>query len=144
MQAEYEQLNIKRYAGNQLSRFDLGGIGKNPNHYYDEMFAKAYMACKQQLFQDKRFEAIGDGGLRLKETGETLINVAFTKEQQDAINEAIADDNSRVYAEEDVVMDQSVSISDGFYRFLWSLDSWKDLGNFDREMARLVHDAVVA
>lgn len=144
MQAEYEQANIKRYAGNQISRIDLGGIGKNPNHYYDEMFAKAYMACKQQLFQDKRFEAIGDGGLRLKETGETLINVAFTKEQQDAINEAIADDNSRVYAEEDVVMDQSVSISDAFYRFLWSLDSWNDLGNFDREMARLVHDAVVA
>ena len=41
-------------------------------------------------------------------------------------------------------MDQSVSISDAFYRFLWSLDSWNDLGNFDREMARLVHDAVVA
>ena len=139
-QAEYEQANIKRYAGNQISRFDLGGMGQNPNHYYDEMFAKAYMACKQQLFQDKRFECIGEGGLRLKETGETLINVAFTKEEQDAINKAMADDNSRIYGEEDVNIEQSVSISDAFYRFLWSLESWKDLGNFDREMARLVSE----
>lgn len=131
--AKLEDHEKKRFAGGYISKADLIGIGKNVNRNLDKVLAYAYDDCKQ-FFED-------DGNFRINDKEELLSNTGImyvrssmgaNKEDIEALENAEADDGSRVFGEGDM-KEVYFEVTDEFIKYLAELDSWENLaqGRFE-------------
>lgn len=131
----------KVYAKGELSKDDLCPNG-NPNHQYDDDIIKAYTEHRAAMEKDVAYFSTRGGSLCSVDGSIVYIERAKDSEGLDALNNYITrEGDAKVYAdnsltEEDYKSLGSYVIHDAFYRFLTSLDSWKDIagGRFDQEM----------
>ncbi|MER7509547.1 type IV secretory system conjugative DNA transfer family protein [Streptomyces lavendulae] len=112
----------------------------------DIEIAEAYKSAQTELEQDREhFSVGGDGELRSADGSQTYISQirsdAYAKAAR-RINGHVKDEDSRVFAEEDVTEEDlkslaTVKVYSAFYQYLASLPSWEVLadGRFDRAMA---------
>ncbi|MFJ4316675.1 type IV secretory system conjugative DNA transfer family protein [Streptomyces lavendulae] len=112
----------------------------------DIEIAEAYKSAQTELEQDREhFSVGGDGELRSADGSQTYISQirsdAYAKAAR-RINGHVKDEDSRVFAEEDVTEEDlkslaTVKVYSAFYQYLASLPSWEALadGRFDRAMA---------
>ncbi|MFE4334035.1 type IV secretory system conjugative DNA transfer family protein [Streptomyces sp. NPDC056831] len=112
----------------------------------DIEIGEAYKSAQAELEQDhEHFSVGGDGELRSADGSKTYISQVRSDAYADAarrINGQVNEENSRVFAEEDVTEEDlkslaTVKVNAAFYQYLASLPSWEVLadGRFDRAMA---------
>ncbi|MFI8091538.1 type IV secretory system conjugative DNA transfer family protein [Streptomyces sp. NPDC086080] len=112
----------------------------------DIEIGEAYKSAQTELEQDREhFSVGGDGDLRSADGSQTYISQirsdAYAKAAR-RINGHVNDEDSRVFAGEDVTEEDlkslaTVKVHAAFYQYLASLPSWEVLadGRFDRAMA---------
>lgn len=129
-----------RYAGKRISRDDLYKYG-NANHAWDETILNVYNEVRGDMEQDDKYFKVTPQGL-CNLSGTVLIAKVSDAESSrwaKAFNQAAQDANSSVYAEatileKDVKRLGSMVVTDAFYEFLTSLDSWTFArGRFEAE-----------
>lgn len=129
-----------RYAGGMLSMSDLMNYGY-ANHQLDAMIVKAYRNCKGKMEQDKEYFSFSNGNLCSTDGTPYIVHKDVT-ETLKALNEAMTDENSRVYGEEKMKasdVDSEYAVTDSFYQFLVSIPSWDFAnGEFERHMTSLM------
>ncbi|MFE6939676.1 type IV secretory system conjugative DNA transfer family protein [Streptomyces chartreusis] len=112
----------------------------------DIEICEAYKSAQTELEQDREhFLVGGDGELRSADGSQTYISQIRSAAYAHAvrrINGHVNDEDSRVFAEEDVTEEDlkslaTVRVHSAFYQYLASLPSWEVLadGRFDRAMA---------
>ncbi|MCT9105269.1 type IV secretory system conjugative DNA transfer family protein [Streptomyces mirabilis] len=112
----------------------------------DIEIGEAYKSAQTELEQDREHFSIGgDGELRSADGSQTYISQIRSDAYANAarrINDHVNDEDSRVFAEEDVTEEglkslATVKVHSTFYQYLASLPSWEVLadGRFDRAMA---------
>lgn len=112
----------------------------------DIEIGEAYKSAQTELEQDREhFSVGGDGELRSADGSQTYISQTRSDAYAHAarrINGHVNDEDSRVFAEEDVTEEDlkslaTVKVHSAFYQYLASLPSWEVLadGRFDRAMA---------
>ncbi|MDW6057966.1 type IV secretory system conjugative DNA transfer family protein [Streptomyces sp. FXJ1.4098] len=112
----------------------------------DIEIGEAYKSAQTELEQDREhFSVGGDGELRSADGSQTYISQIRSDAYANAarrINGHVNDEDSRVFAEEDVTEEDlkslaTVKVHSAFYQYLASLPSWEVLadGRFDRAMA---------
>ncbi|MFD4943068.1 type IV secretory system conjugative DNA transfer family protein [Streptomyces sp. NPDC058409] len=112
----------------------------------DIEIGEAYKSAQAELEQDhEHFSVGGDGELRSADGSKTYIIQVRSDAYADAarrINGQVNEEDSRVFAEEDVTEEDlkslaTVKVNAAFYQYLASLPSWEVLadGRFDRAMA---------
>ncbi|MGW2984290.1 type IV secretory system conjugative DNA transfer family protein [Streptomyces goshikiensis] len=112
----------------------------------DVEIGEAYKSAQAELEQDREhFSVGGDGELRSADGSQTYISQIRSDAYVNAarrINGHVNDEDSRVFAEEDVTEEDlkslaTVKVYSAFYQYLASLPSWEVLadGRFDRAMA---------
>lgn len=112
----------------------------------DIEIGEAYKSAQTELEQDREhFSVGGDGELRSADGSQTYISQIRSDAYANAarrINGRVNDEDSRVFAEEDVTEEDlkslaTVKVHSAFYQYLASLPSWEVLadGRFDRAMA---------
>ncbi|WP_340375769.1 type IV secretory system conjugative DNA transfer family protein [Streptomyces sp. SS7] len=112
----------------------------------DIEIGEAYKSAQTELEQDREhFSVGGDGELRSADGSQTYISQIRSDAYAHAarrINGHVNDEDSRVFAEEDVTEEDlkslaTVKVHSAFYQYLASLPSWEVLadGRFDRAMA---------
>ncbi|MFF8914189.1 type IV secretory system conjugative DNA transfer family protein [Streptomyces sp. NPDC015032] len=112
----------------------------------DFEIGEAYKSAQTELEQDREnFSVGGDGELRSADGSQTYISQIRSDAYATAarrINGHVNDENSRVFAEEDITEEDlkslaTVRVHAAFYQYLASLPSWEVLadGAFDRAMA---------
>ncbi|MEU3047797.1 type IV secretory system conjugative DNA transfer family protein [Streptomyces sp. NPDC006984] len=112
----------------------------------DIEIGEAYKSAQTELEQDREhFSVGGDGELRSADGSQTYISQIRSDAYANAarrINGHVNDEDSRVFAEEDVTEEDlkslaTVKVYSAFYQYLASLPSWEVLadGRFDRAMA---------
>ncbi|MGW1783902.1 type IV secretory system conjugative DNA transfer family protein [Streptomyces sp. NPDC002143] len=112
----------------------------------DIEICEAYKSAQTELEQDREhFSVGGDGELRSADGSQTYISQIRSAAYAHAvrrINGYVNDEDSRVFAEEDVTEERlkslaTVKVHSAFYQYLASLPSWEVLadGRFDRAMA---------
>lgn len=112
----------------------------------DIEIGEAYRSAQTELEQDREhFSVGGDGELRSADGSQTYISLIRSDAYAHAarrINGHVNDEDSRVFAEEDVTEEDlkslaTMKVHSAFYQYLASLPSWEVLadGRFDRAMA---------
>ncbi|MFD4242687.1 type IV secretory system conjugative DNA transfer family protein [Streptomyces sp. NPDC058525] len=112
----------------------------------DIEISEAYKSTQTELEKDRdHFSVGGDGELRSADGSQTYISQIRSDTYANAvrrINGHVSDEDSRVFAEEDVTEEDlkslaTVKVHSAFYQYLASLPSWEVLadGRFDRAMA---------
>ncbi|MDH2391581.1 type IV secretory system conjugative DNA transfer family protein [Streptomyces sp. HNM0663] len=112
----------------------------------DIEIGEAYKSAQTELERDREhFSVGGDGELRSADGSQTYISQIRSDAYANAarrINGHVNDEDSRVFAEEDVTEEDlkslaTVKVHSAFYQYLASLPSWEVLadGRFDRAMA---------
>ncbi len=141
-QQKEDQLDLKRYAGNRISRADLVGHGGKPNHSLDRNIMETYADLKAAFCSDPAWFTVTKDGL-YDVTG-TVLYIRHLDASQAAgrINEAIENPDLRVYGDEKISAGHIAhyEVTDAFYRFLASLEDWNGFvsGRFEIEMSRKV------
>ncbi|WP_026820061.1 type IV secretory system conjugative DNA transfer family protein [Arthrobacter castelli] len=118
----------------------------------DGPIAEAYKSVMRDMHQDREhFSVGGDDELRSADGTRTYITPVRTAAYVDAarkLNDSAADENSRIYADEEITANDlqavgTMKIHADFYLFLAAQPSWEPLagGAFDRAMALEMHNA---
>lgn len=130
----------KIYLGKTLSRDDLISASGQVGHGLDSDVARAYKKCRLDMERDMNHFSERGGDLYGvgKFADRLFIKIGNTSADIDAINQNERAMGDSDYDPDDVV--GTVSVTDDFYRFLVSLDSWSSIagGEFEREMIRLM------
>jgi type IV secretory pathway TraG/TraD family ATPase VirD4 len=149
--AESQAVSVERqrllYAEGTISK----GMLVNPDgsakvKSLDIEIGEAYKSAQTELEQDRdHFSVGGDGELRSADGSHTYISQIRSDAYANAarrINGHVNDEDSRVFAGEDVTEEDlkslaTVKVHSAFYQYLASLPSWEVLadGRFDRAMA---------
>lgn len=144
MQHEMEAKQRKLYAGGTISKDDLIGIG-GINRQWDKDIIAAFLEVKGDMFQDKDyFITKNDGSLYGIDNMPYIVKQSQSADL-DALNQAAKDKDSSVYSENDIKQEDvsslgSYVVTDEFYHFLTSVDSWTFAkGRFDDMMRRRVN-----
>lgn len=132
----------KIYAGGFISKSMLiTADGTTCTHVFDKDFSEIFANNMGAMLNDTKYFNEIDGNLYGKD-GQPYIVRADNKALLDKLNEASQDDNTKVYAEENVEEHDlseftTYVITDAFYVFLASLDRWSFAdGVFESEMRR--------
>ncbi|MCX5103426.1 type IV secretory system conjugative DNA transfer family protein [Streptomyces sp. NBC_00439] len=149
--AEREAVRVERqrllYAEGTISKEMLvNPDGSAKVKSLDTEIGEAYKSAQTELEQDhEHFSVGGDGELRSADGSKTYISQVCSDAYADVarrINGQVNDEDSRVFAEEDVTAEDlrslaTVKVNAAFYQYLASLPSWEVLadGRFDRAMA---------
>lgn len=146
-QAEMEARGTKRYANGILSREDLVQLtGGGCNHGLDSYVAQAYKECKAEMMRDTNFFRVVQNSL-YSQDGQTLyIGTVDSSGDLQKLRAASKDPSSNVFDENDTPVNEAdlqalgtFVVTDGFYRFLASLESWSFAeGKFDKALGRLL------
>lgn len=132
----------KIFAQGHIAPSDLVKNGVVQSHQYDTTFTSIYSNYTGDFKRDKiHFVVTSDGSL-MSADGQTYYIQAQARsqaaEEAAALEKASQDKKSKTYSDEDhVSVPRSYTVTDDFYKYLASLDSWTDLaeGTFDREVA---------
>lgn len=142
-QANYDQRAIKVYAEGMVSKDMLvNPDGSAKLKSLDVQISEAYRTTRLDLERDHDHFMVGaQGELRSADGTQVFITPTHSEawaEAAEKLNASARDENSRVYAEEDLRAEQmfTVQVHAAFYQYLASLPSWEVLaeGRFDREM----------
>ncbi|MFE5863566.1 type IV secretory system conjugative DNA transfer family protein [Streptomyces virginiae] len=149
--AESQAVSVERqrllYAEGTISKEMLvNADGSAKVKSLDIEIGEAYKSAQTELEQDREhFSVGGDGELRSADGSQTYISQIRSDAYVNAarrINGHVNDEDSRVFAEEDVTEEDlkslaTVKVYSAFYQYLASLPSWEVLadGRFDRAMA---------
>lgn len=140
-EAKYEEHTAKIYACGMLSKDDLVSMGGKINHALDKDIISVYSEIKSYMWLDTDYFVNRNGSLYGTD-GTLYIKSVHVSDELSKLNEAAKDEKSNVFAENDIDEKDlsafgSYEVTDDFYRFLASLDSWKFAkGKFDNEMYR--------
>ncbi|MFC8125547.1 type IV secretory system conjugative DNA transfer family protein [Streptomyces sp. NPDC057302] len=149
--AESQAVSVERqrllYAEGTISKETLvNPDGSAKVKSLDIEIGEAYKSAQTELELDREhFSVGGDGELRSADGSQTYISQIRSDAYAHAarrINGHVNDEDSRVFAEEDVTEEDlkslaTVKVHSAFYQYLASLPSWEVLadGRFDRAMA---------
>lgn len=145
-QAQAQDWERPRYCGGRLSRADLCSIAGAPTHQLDEVLSAAIEDAKAPMQRDKhnfRYDAalgtfyVRDEQGRMDALALRMMG-AMSAEQRASIQAAAKDPASRTFGEPDDMPYAQWQISDVFYRWLVSLDSWSGIaeGKFEQFLIR--------
>lgn len=145
-QAQAQDWERPRYCGGRLSRADLCSIAGAPTHQLDEVLSAAIEDAKAPMQRDKhnfRYDAalgtfyVRDEQGRMDALALRMMG-AMSAEQRASIQAAAKDPVSRTFGEPDDMPYAQWQISDVFYRWLVSLDSWSGIaeGKFEQFLIR--------
>lgn len=157
-EANREPVYRLRYAGNKLSRHDLGfnnaGEFYTKNDRLDLDIAYSYFKSLPEFKKDIKFEVDEHGRLYNKNTGELYIDVDVNwRNMYDELNNASSTQNTKVYSdmkdvyehEKELDRDEAVAynkfiVKGEFYNFLGSLEMWGQIaqGSFERVMTERI------
>ena len=138
-EAKYKAHTAKIYAHGMLSKDDLVSMGDKINHALDKDIINAYNEVKSYMWRDTDY-FVNKNGTLCGTDGTVYIKSINASDDLAKLNDAAKDGDSNVFAEGDIKGDDlkaigSYEVTDDFYRFLVSLDSWKFAkGKFDNEM----------
>lgn len=137
-QAKADAAQKRRYGGKMLSREDLVSMSGAPIHQHDTMFINVYVNIRGDMQQDSEyFRADEKQDILYGLDGAVYIRKLDESDSLRKLKEASEDASSRVYSDSDVQSFSSYEVTDAFYKFLVSLDSWDFAnGKFEREVAR--------
>ena len=142
--AKEEELQRKIYVYNTISRADLITRGGTATHNLDQEIVTAYKNIMDEMNKDAIHFSYIDGSL-CSADGTVVYLQKLSHASALEVNQAIHDENKRVYAESDVTDDElaqfsSWEVTDAFYQFLASLNSWSGIarGRFEEEIYRLL------
>lgn len=138
----------KRYAGGLISRSMLIDDAGRVLHYLDKILIQVFNRIRREFSGDRvAFSINASGSLCNKDGSVVYITKAMDSDSLrnvKMLNEMAKDPNARVFSEVDDISSEvgSYAVEDEFYRYLASLESWKDLarGEFEREMTIAMRD----
>lgn len=141
-QAQKDERDRKIYAGGYISRSMLvNPDGSVKSHSFDKDFSEIFANNMGEMLRDSNYFNDVDGNLYGK-NGQLYISKADNSAVIAKMNEAAQDEDTRVYSEENIAEADlsefnTYIITDAFYQFLASLDSWSFAnGVFESEMKR--------
>ena len=138
----------KIYADGQLSREDLVSKTNGVNHSMDKTIIEVYTDLRGDMSGDSAHFVVMNGNLYGLDNTPYIIR-ADNSETLKQLTNYSKDANTRVFMEQQNITEKQLSafgsyeVKDEFYRFLVSLDSWKDIakGRFESAMAKKLRDA---
>lgn len=139
---------MPRYAGGQLSKSSLQQYPDNPNvlnHMLDEYFIQAYLDSKSAFSHDtEHFVYKSDGSLYSLD-GVPYFERTISQSDVDAMRKAAMAKDTHVYTDGALNISseyQGFNVTDAFYRFLLSQDSWNSFasGKFELSMAKILRN----
>lgn len=152
-QAQLEDAQKKRYAGGMLSREDLVPMSGTPNHQWDDIIRQSYLDVKGQFWQDHNHFVVTkngdfcdrDGTVFMREIPRFQEEKDAKKLKEEAEKEVIPSaprknvfyyDND--LGEQDLDKIKSYEVTDDFYYYLVTCETWNDFafGAFEQAMAR--------
>lgn len=146
-QAQMNEREKMIFANGMLSRDLLVQLaGGGVNHSLDRYIAQAYTECKAEMMRDTDFFCVKQNSLYSCD-GQTLyIGTVDSSGDLAKLRAASKDPNTNVFDANDQPISEaqlqalgSFTITDGFYRFLASLDKWTFAeGKFDAAMGRIL------
>lgn len=144
--------DVKRYAGEYISRSHLISRVGGATHSFDNQIVKAFTEAKGSFTQDSEHFSF-DGNLKSADGSVVYIKSMLSDdgrhvgEVASQMNEYIHSKDANVYSdydvtEEDIKAIGSFIVTDAFYKFLASQPDWNGFadGEFERRMARLMRD----
>lgn len=141
LEQEEQEANMKIYADGRISKRMLYTDMRHVSMELANVFAIAYSESKQHFSQNKEYAYNPDTEtLRLADNGELLIE-SLSKANEDAFNDAIKDQNSRVFSDEEQLGETGVGrfeVKEAFIKHLSNLSSWKHIagGRFESEVIK--------
>lgn len=142
-----ETMTRKIYAKGRLSRDDLCPNMGVPTHQLDDDIIKAYTEHRAAMEKDTIFFSPRGGSLCSADGSVVYIENNAASNSLSELNRQIEDPESNVYSEgtfseEDYKALGTFRVTDAFYKFLVSLDSWEDIagGRFEREMYNILNN----
>lgn len=137
-----------RYAGGSLSRKSLQPFPDVPgdlNHSLDDYIIRAFSSCKSAFAQDRENFVLRSDGL-FSSDGQPYLVRTVSQSDLEAMQKAAKEKDKHVYT--DAAMEisseyQGYEVTDAFYRFLVSQDSWKNFasGKFEIAMSNLLKNS---
>ena len=141
-QAQRDERDRKIYAGGYISKSMLvNPDGSVKSHAFDKDFSEVFANNMGSILSDRQYFDDVDGNLYGK-NGKPYIVKADNNAMLAHMNEAAQNEDSNVFSEEnineaDLSEFSTYVITDAFYQFLASLDSWTfGDGRFENEMRR--------
>ena len=118
---EVKSAGIMRYAGKQISR-DMIVSKTGINHGLDSAIIRVYKDIRIKMENDEEYFTVNNGSLCGKD-GSVYIKNLMALDDQKALNDAAKDENSRLYADQDISKEDiqaigSFEVTDAFLRFL--------------------------
>lgn len=143
-EAKVQMAEVKLYAGKLLSKADLVLASGQPTHYFDKEIINAYIEVGGAMRRDTAYFTSRNGSLYSEDGKTSYIIKADDSETLATLREASKNEESNVYAEEDLgnakQLNNSYTVTDDFYQFLVSLNSWKFANNeFERVMKAIIN-----
>lgn len=143
-EAKVQMAEVKLYAGKLLSKADLVSASGQPTHYFDKEIINAYIEVGGAMRRDTAYFTSRNGSLYSEDGKTSYIIKADDSETLATLREAAKNEESNVYAEEDLgnakQLNNSYTVTDDFYQFLVSLNSWKFANNeFERVMKAIIN-----
>ena len=140
--------SVKRYAGKTIARDDLvSKYGSGVKHNFDACIIRAYKELREKMEQDHQYFTVNADGHLCSKSGTVYIENRMSSDNIEFINEAAKDENSRVFAEND--MDNSDAkalgscvVTDAFIRYLATFPgAWPFIkGEFDDLMYHYIQE----
>lgn len=138
---QMESNEQKIYAGNNIAKSELVSEAGTALHYFDEIFAVAYVRLKQDFAKDIRFIVKNDS---LYGSDDKPFIIKQNSEEIETLSELTNDSDSRVFSdeeitEEDMALFGGYIVTDNFIKYLANLKDWNMIlgGQFDKVVAEL-------
>lgn len=133
--------DTKIYAHNQVAKSDLVNATGMATHMFDAQISDIYKELKGDFMRDPQFRFANECLCSLDGSQVFIRQVSMA--DAEAIRAAASDPESNVYSDQEISDEDladfvSYEITDDFYRYLASLNSWMAIakGKFDEAMTR--------
>ena len=142
-QASVKDAEVLRYAGKMISR-DMIVSKMGVNHGLDEAIVRVYKDIRGKMEKDEEYFTISKSGSLCGVDGKVYIKNNTNTDNIEAINEAAKNEDSRVFADQDVSSEDaaaigSYTVTDNFLRFLISFPGAWPFANGEFE-TRMKHE----
>lgn len=138
-QNQQQQRDRKVFARGRIAKSDLVSPAGQPTGSYDAVIINAFVQAEDSLSGDARF-TVSNHQWMLATDGTVIIDSSGKDSDEQTINAARTSDESRVYAEDDVVLPESsgLKLTSQGVKWLASLEDWSSMEAFDTAAANLV------
>ena len=119
---QQQDASIMRYAGKTISK-DMLVSPTGVNHGLDEVIIRVYKAIREKMDKDDAYFTSRNGHLYSADGSTLFIKNLTTSDNIEKLNEAAKDENSRVYADNDIDTRDakaigSYTVTDEFLKYL--------------------------